>query len=179
MTAHLAAIEPSDRFVSSDVMMQRDFMPQNNDPRFISCINTPEGSSSSNPRQPSATFRPQKHTMNLLTTWRSISSVHDCAECNQLTLLCKPQSSATITNTLYVLASCDDDDVRLVLNLPIRFLSLTFHAQSKRTDKDSQTRFKAPDVCKCKISFHKYLLGVSTATLPPCQILTVRLVQPD
>lgn len=53
------------------------------------------------------------HTITLLTTQPDDVTQHFfCA----ITLLCKPQSSPTIINTHFVLASCDDD-VRRVLNL--------------------------------------------------------------
>lgn len=95
-------------FVSSDVMVQRDFTPQTTI-RGLFAASTQQ-------QEPSLTVSDTSsldHTMNLLTTRRDDVTQHFfCA----ITLLCKPQSSPTIINTHYVLASCDDD-VRRVLNL--------------------------------------------------------------
>lgn len=95
-------------FVSSDVMVQRDFTPQTTI-RGLFAASTQQ-------QDPSLTVSDTSsldHTITLLTTRRDDVTQHFfCA----ITLLCKPQSSPTIINTHYVLASCDDD-VRLVLNL--------------------------------------------------------------
>lgn len=110
MKPHLAAIEQSDRFR----LLRRDgatwFYTPNNDSWFICCINTAAVALVN--RQRHFITRPHDELIN------NAARRHDAALllCNQLTLLCKPQSSQTIINTRYVLTSCDDD-VRRVLNL--------------------------------------------------------------
>lgn len=95
-------------FVSSDVMVQRDFTPQTTI-RGLFAASTQQQDLSLTVSDTSSL----DHTITLLTTRRDDVTQHFfCA----ITWLCKPQSSPTIINTHYVLASCDDD-VRRVLNL--------------------------------------------------------------